>query len=405
MNALLKFSIGLTAVAVIAVAATQIRQMPGSAPQARAKLQEKTREALNASNAGWASVAMDGQKAIISGAAPDKELRKAIITKIATAEGPGGLISGGVTAVDANRLTIRPPLPVADPFIFIAEREGGLISLSGHVPDQKTRDAIYRLASNLFPGAEISGQLDIASGAPATPDAWLNATSASLRGLSHLRKGAVQASDGAFELTGEAEDETRADAARTLLSDFPEGLRGGASIVIRKPPSSIADIISQAEEEAISPDTEAPNSATDIADAESEADAPIDDGKTVPKTDCAQRLTAAIDARRIGFTSARADIDNPSRDQLRRIAEIFSDCPSVRLAVTGHTDSSGNAARNRQLSGYRADAVRAFLVSVGAPGARITARGVGSSDPVTSNATPAGRERNRRIEIDVITGD
>lgn len=117
---------------------------------------------------------------------------------------------------------------------------------------------------------------------------------------------------------------------------------------------------------------------------------------------CAERIQAAADRRRIGFSSARADIDNASRAQLREIAALLAECPQIELRVTGHTDASGNAARNMQLSGYRADAVRAFLASVGAPSDRISVRGAGSAEPLVSNETPEGREQNRRIEIEAI---
>ena len=405
MNAILKFFIGLLAVAAIGVAATTMKTVPGSSRSASLALQEKAEQVLIANDRVRASVIMDGQKAIINGAAPDAAARQALIDRVAASAGPGGLVAGGVTAVDATRLLVSAPAPRAEPFIFIAEREGGVLSLSGHVPDQETRDSIYRLAPDLFPGTEISGILEIADGAPVSAQSWLNAAASSLRALSHLRKGVAEANDEDFSITGEAEDETRAAAARTLLTDLPEGLNGTADIVIRKPPASIKDIISLAEEETLSDEAPTPDAAPpaiEIAPVQPET---IEAEQTAaPENDCARRLQSAIDARRIGFTSARADIDNPSRDQLRTVAGIFSDCPaSVRLAITGHTDSSGNAARNRQLSGYRADAVRAFLVSVGAPADRITARGAGSSEPIASNRTPEGRERNRRIDIEVIT--
>ena len=400
MNAILKFFIGLLAVAAIGVAATTMKTAPGSSRSGSAALQEKAEQALTGDDRVRASVIMDGQKAIITGAAPDDAARQALIDRVAASSGPGGLVAGGVTAVDATRLIVSAPAPRAEPFIFIAEREGGVVSLSGHVPDQETRDSIYRLAPGLFPETEISGVLEIADGAPVSAQSWLNAAASSLRALSHLRKGVAEANDEDFSITGEAEDETRAAAARTLLTDLPDGLKGSADIVIRKPPASIEDIISLAEEETL---VEAP---TEIAPGQPETvEAEIEAEQAAPpEDDCATRLQSTITARRIGFTSARADIDNPSRNQLRNVARLFSECPaSVRLAITGHTDSSGNAARNRQLSGYRADAVRAFLVSVGAPANRITARGAGSSEPIASNRTPEGRERNRRIDIEVIT--
>ncbi len=399
MNPILKFLIGLLAVAAIGVAAMTIKGAPGSSGAARGKLQEKAEQALAANEGAHASVIMDGQKAILTGAADNAEARQTLIDSVSASAGPGGLFAGGVTAVDASRLVVSAPVPRAAPFTFIAEREGDVVSFSGNVPNQETRDSIFRLAENLFPDSEISGVLEIAEGAPVTAESWLNAAAASLRALSHLRKGVAQAHDDDFFVSGEAEDETRAAAARTLLTDLPDGLNGAVEIAIRKPPASIEEIISLAEEEAA---PAAPAFRAEEA-AQPEAIETQPETEEATEDDCAERLQNAINERRIGFTSARADIDNRSRDQLRIIAGIFSECPaSIRLAITGHTDSSGNAARNRQLSGYRADAVRAFLVSVGAPASRITARGVGSSEPLVSNRTPEGRERNRRIEIEVV---
>jgi outer membrane protein OmpA-like peptidoglycan-associated protein len=124
-----------------------------------------------------------------------------------------------------------------------------------------------------------------------------------------------------------------------------------------------------------------------------------------PDDTCLTELQTAADRRRIGFTSARAEIDAPSREQLTEIAGVLMRCPDVRLAVTGHTDSSGSASRNRQLSAYRADAVRAYLISLGVGADRVSARGAGSSEPLASNATPVGRERNRRIDIEIVSGE
>ncbi len=121
--------------------------------------------------------------------------------------------------------------------------------------------------------------------------------------------------------------------------------------------------------------------------------------------DCATRLRAAIDRRRIGFASARAELDAASRLQLRDIASIHADCADLRLAISGHTDASGDAARNLMLSAARAEAVRTFLESVGAPGEQISARGAGSAEPLADNASAAGRALNRRIEIAILDAE
>lgn len=75
----------------------------------------------------------------------------------------------------------------------------------------------------------------------------------------------------------------------------------------------------------------------------------------------------------------------------------------VTIEVYGHTDSAGSDSTNLALSQARVDAVQAFWVSQGADPSRITAVGLGETDPVADNTTPEGQQLNRRVEI-VITG-
>jgi OOP family OmpA-OmpF porin len=71
-----------------------------------------------------------------------------------------------------------------------------------------------------------------------------------------------------------------------------------------------------------------------------------------------------------------------------------------RISVTGHTDSVGSDAYNLKLSQRRAQTVREFMVEQGVDPSIIEARGLGESQPVASNATPEGRQQNRRVEIE-----
>lgn len=67
--------------------------------------------------------------------------------------------------------------------------------------------------------------------------------------------------------------------------------------------------------------------------------------------------------------------------------------------IEGFTDSSGGSTMNQVLSERRAEAVKNALVDMGVDASRLSARGFGEELPVTSNATAAGRQRNRRVEI------
>jgi peptidoglycan-binding protein ArfA len=69
--------------------------------------------------------------------------------------------------------------------------------------------------------------------------------------------------------------------------------------------------------------------------------------------------------------------------------------------VASYTDNTGDDAINKPLSEGRARAVAAFLVAQGVPAGSVAAKGAGSSDPVASNDTEAGRAQNRRTEIKV----
>ncbi len=72
--------------------------------------------------------------------------------------------------------------------------------------------------------------------------------------------------------------------------------------------------------------------------------------------------------------------------------------PEATLAVTGHTDDAGSEATNLALSQARAQVVVDWMVGKGVAPERVVARGAGESEPIADNATPEGREANRRIE-------
>jgi OmpA-OmpF porin, OOP family len=103
--------------------------------------------------------------------------------------------------------------------------------------------------------------------------------------------------------------------------------------------------------------------------------------------------------RDVTFATGSARLTVEAEASLRGTAATVLSEPAVRLEVAGYTDATGSRQVNERLSLKRAEAVRAFLVSAGVPGDRLTARGYGPADPVATNATAAGRELNRRVEL------
>ncbi|HSF93267.1 MAG TPA: OmpA family protein [Paracoccaceae bacterium] len=101
----------------------------------------------------------------------------------------------------------------------------------------------------------------------------------------------------------------------------------------------------------------------------------------------------------ITFPVNSTEIRYSIQDDLVTLARSMNDYPNTRVDVIGHTDSTGSAAYNQDLSERRALAVRAALVGNGVSPSRVFASGLGETQPVASNATADGRAQNRRVEI------
>jgi outer membrane protein OmpA-like peptidoglycan-associated protein len=104
------------------------------------------------------------------------------------------------------------------------------------------------------------------------------------------------------------------------------------------------------------------------------------------------------------FATGKYDLRPEAQIVLAKLSGIILSHPGLNLAVEGYTDSVGSDDFNLKLSQQRADTVRDYLVSQGLPDNTVTATGFGKSDPVADNATPTGRQQNRRVEI-VVSGE
>jgi len=87
---------------------------------------------------------------------------------------------------------------------------------------------------------------------------------------------------------------------------------------------------------------------------------------------------------------------------LDKVADILQRYPRTTIRIVGHTDNVGSAAYNQRLSEDRANAVAWYLEDVGLSPQRVTMSGRGESQPRVSNATEAGRQLNRRVEMLIV---
>ncbi len=101
----------------------------------------------------------------------------------------------------------------------------------------------------------------------------------------------------------------------------------------------------------------------------------------------------------INFDVNSATIKPESMGTINAIAKLMKENPQVKLEIGGHTDSSGDAAKNMSLSQQRAEAVKSLIVSQGIDGSRLTAKGYGATKPVSSNDSFEGKAANRRVEF------
>jgi len=104
------------------------------------------------------------------------------------------------------------------------------------------------------------------------------------------------------------------------------------------------------------------------------------------------------------FDTGKYTLRAGAREKLARVAGILAGHPGLQMLVEGYTDSVGSETSNQQLSEHRATSVRDYLTSAGIPAASVTAKGLGETLPVATNATASGRQQNRRVEL-VVSGD
>ncbi|HEX7368998.1 MAG TPA: OmpA family protein [Rhodanobacteraceae bacterium] len=112
-----------------------------------------------------------------------------------------------------------------------------------------------------------------------------------------------------------------------------------------------------------------------------------------------------FDRPKQGETNIGPTLKPPASESLAildQAADTLNRYPNVKIEIDGYTDSKGTEAYNQKLSERRANIVDQYLTSHGIDASRITAvKGFGENDPVDTNKTAAGRQRNRRVEFKV----
>ncbi len=115
----------------------------------------------------------------------------------------------------------------------------------------------------------------------------------------------------------------------------------------------------------------------------------------------AESLEKINAAETVKFETAKAVIRPKGKETLDRISEIMKEHDQYHIQLSGYCDSRGTEAFNLDLSKRRAASVRQYLIDKGIAAERIAAEGYGEANPIATNATPEGRQLNRRVEFKI----
>jgi len=191
-----------------------VNQSPQSASVLEARLQAKAQSALQAAGMDWAGVEMDGQTAILTGAAPSEDAIDEAARVILRSSGRGGVLFGGVSQVR----TEAGQAPPVRPYAWSAEKsaDGGIV-ISGHVPSKAVR-ALLLLEAEAVARGPVEDRMVLASGAPAGN--WQGIARFAIAQLAELDAGRAALSDHVLTLQGVASD----DALRLRLTRAVTGV-------------------------------------------------------------------------------------------------------------------------------------------------------------------------------------
>ena len=179
--------------------------------------------ALKAAGQPWAKVAIDGRDVTLTGEASSDAAVKLAVEAADRVFGVR-VVSADVTVV-----------PIADPYVFSATRDGDRVTLTGSVPSEEARAALLAWVKKVMPTVSVDDRLKVARGAPANHAA---AAAFAIGQIADLKKGSVEVSPAGYSIAGDPKDwATHLRLKEALKVALPQGLKVAAERLVAPVPS------------------------------------------------------------------------------------------------------------------------------------------------------------------------
>jgi outer membrane protein OmpA-like peptidoglycan-associated protein len=134
----------------------------------------------------------------------------------------------------------------------------------------------------------------------------------------------------------------------------------------------------------------------------------------IPNTAAFQQVTKDVELKNLAvgskivlknifFDFDKATLRPESTNELERLTKLLNDVPTLKIEISGHTDSKGANDYNKALSDNRAKAVVDYLIKAGIASNRLVYKGYGEEQPISTNETDEGRQLNRRTEFKILS--
>ncbi len=316
----------------------------------------------------WSATAIEAISALNQLDAGSAELTgsELVLTGSTTDETAAGEIRAQLDAIDTGATVTTF---ISGPAEWSARLANNSLTFSGVVSTPETRQSIAQIATDFFT-AEFTDNSSVG-----TAGDWGDRMQVALPHFARFQSGQIDMLAGRMRISGNA-----AGSVLTFLREDMEAIDDGYTVIyeVREITPEITEI-----------------AGVDL-DVEDEAER---------QASCQEGFTQIMSSNQILFESGLARIDRESGETLDKLIAVTRRCAGLQIEIEGHTDATGRASANRDLSRERAEAVRTYFLTRDIEPDRLTAVGYGEEQPIATNRTPAGRQQNRRIEFTVSSAE